>query len=61
MLTLAIAMVFAPASMESIGGTAVVFGIAAIVAGVVMLVERSWRRAHPAGRQARRARARARA
>jgi hypothetical protein len=45
--------------MESIGGTVVVFGIAATVAAVVLLVERRWRRTHPVGRQARRVRERA--
>jgi glutaredoxin len=61
MLTLAVAMVLVPESMESIGGTAAVFGIAAAVAATVMLVEAWWRRTHPVSRQALRARARARA
>ena len=61
MLTLAVAMVVAPASMESVGGTAIVFAAAALVTGTVLLVESRWRRRHPAPRQQRRARARAHA
>ena len=59
MLTLAVAMVAAPAALESIGGTAIVFGIAGGVTAVVLAVESWWRRRHPVTRQQRRARARA--
>ncbi len=58
MLTLAVAMVVAPESMESLGGTVLVFAIAAVVTGTVLAVESGWRRRHPATRQRRRARAR---
>ena len=61
MLTLAIAMVAAPSALESIGGTAVVFGVAGGVTALVLVVERWWRHRHPVTRQQRRARARARA
>ena len=59
MLTLAVAMVAAPSALESIGGTAVVFGIAGGVTAAVLAVEAWWRRRHPATRQQRRAKARA--
>jgi cytochrome c biogenesis protein CcdA/glutaredoxin len=59
MLTLATAMVFAPGALESIGGTAIVFGVAGGVTAVVLVVEAWWRRRHPGTRQQRRARARA--
>jgi len=58
MLTLALAMIAAPGLLESIGGTAVVFGIAGAVTVGVMVVESWWRRGHPQSRQQRRARAR---
>lgn len=61
MLTLAVAMIAAPAAMESVGGTAIVFATAAVVTAAVLLVEAAWRRRHPTTRQQRRARARARA
>ena len=61
MLTLAIAMIVAPAALESVGGTAIVFATAAVVTGMVLLVESWWRRRHRATRQQRRARARAHA
>lgn len=61
MLTLAVAMVVTPAALESIAGTVVVFGVAAAVTAGVMGIEAWWRRRHPATRQQRRARARARA
>jgi ACR3 family arsenite efflux pump ArsB len=61
MLTLAVAMVVAPVSLESVGGTAAVFGIAAAVTVTVLAVEAWWQRRHPATRQQRRARERARA
>lgn len=59
MLTLAIAMVAAPAALESIGGTAIVFGVAGGVTAAVLGIESWWRRLHPVTRQRRRARARA--
>lgn len=58
MLTLAVAMVAAPGLLESIGGTALVFGLAGAVTGAVLTVESWWRRRHPTTRQQRRARAR---
>ena len=58
MLTLAVAMVAAPGLLESIGGTALVFGLAGAVTGAVLTVESWWRRRHPPTRQQRRARAR---
>jgi phosphate/sulfate permease len=61
MLTLAVAMVATPSAMESVGGTAIVFGIAGGVTATVLAVEAWWRRRHPVTRQQRRARARARA
>ena len=61
MLTLATAMVFTPGALETIGGTAIVFGVAGGVTAVVLVVEAWWRRRHPGTRQQRRARARARA
>lgn len=61
MLTLAVAMVAAPSALESVGGTAIVFGIAGAVTATVLGIEAWWRRRHPATRQQRRARARARA
>ena len=59
MLTLAVAMVATPTALESITGTAIVFGIAAIVTATTLLTEATWRRSHPNTRQQRRARARA--
>ena len=59
MLTLAIAMVTAPSALESLGGTAIVFGIAGGVTAFVLAAEAWWRRRHPVSRQQRRARARA--
>lgn len=61
MLTLAVAMVAAPAAMESLAGTAIVFAVATGVTVSVLLVEAWWRQRHPVTRQQRRARARARA
>jgi hypothetical protein len=61
MLTLAIAMVLAPELLESLTGTILVFGTAALVSAAVMLAESWWRHRHPRSRQARRARERARA
>lgn len=45
MLTLAVAMVARPTALESIAGTAVVFGIAAGITATVMLIEARWRTA----------------
>lgn len=61
MLTLATAMIAAPAALETIGGTAIVFGIAGGVTVIVLAGEAWWRRRHPPTRQQRRARTRARA
>jgi cytochrome c biogenesis protein CcdA/glutaredoxin len=61
MLTLAVAMIVAPSAMESIGGTMIVFVVAAVVTVSVMAVEAIWRRHHPISGGQRRARARARA
>jgi cytochrome c biogenesis protein CcdA/glutaredoxin len=61
MVTLAVAMVVAPGSLESLAGTVLVFAIAAVVTGTVLAVESGWRRRHPVTRQRRRARARAEA
>jgi cytochrome c biogenesis protein CcdA/glutaredoxin len=61
MLTLAVAMIVAPSALESIGGTAIVFGIAGGVTAAVLVVEAWWRHRHPVTRQQRRARSRARA
>ena len=58
MLTLAVAMVAAPGLLESIGGTAVVFGVAGAVTVSVMVIEAWWRRRHPRTRQQRRMRER---
>jgi cytochrome c biogenesis protein CcdA/glutaredoxin len=58
MLTLAVAMLAAPGLLEQVTGTAIVFGIAAGVAVVVLLVERRWAARHR-GRAARRRAARA--
>lgn len=57
MLTLAVAMVLAPSALESLGGTAIVFGIAGGVTAIVLAVEAWWCRRHPVSRQQRRARA----
>ena len=61
MLTLAIAMVLAPGLLESLTGTILVFGTAAMISAAVMLAESWWHHRHPPSRQARRARERARA
>lgn len=61
MLTLAVAMIAAPSAMESLGGTAIVFAVAAMVTVTVLAGEAWWRQRHPGTRQQRRARARARA
>jgi cytochrome c biogenesis protein CcdA/glutaredoxin len=58
MLTLALAMIVAPGLLDSIGGTAIVFGTAGLVTMVVMVAESRWRRLHPRTRQQRRAQAR---
>jgi cytochrome c biogenesis protein CcdA/glutaredoxin len=47
MLTLAVAMVAAPHLLESVGGTALVFAIAAGMAGGVLGAEAWWRRRRP--------------
>lgn len=57
MLTLALAMIVAPGLLDSIGGTAIVFGTAGVVTMVVMVAESQWRRLHPQKRQQRRAQA----
>jgi cytochrome c biogenesis protein CcdA len=46
MLTLAAAMVFAPALLQSVAGTAMVFAGAALVVAVVLGAEEWWRRQH---------------
>ncbi len=48
MLTLAVAMVAAPHLLDTVGGTVVVFGVAAVVCASIVLGERIWdRRGHP--------------
>lgn len=59
MLTLAVAMIATPTAMESVGGTLIVFAVAAGATLTVMAAETLWRRRHPVSRQQRRARARA--
>ena len=49
MVTLAGTMLFAPELLESLSGTAIVFGSAALVDAVVLAAESIWRRHHPAG------------
>ena len=51
MLALAATMLFAPDLMTSLGGTLVVFGVAALVVAVELAAEHHWRRRHPATRR----------
>ena len=43
MVTLAVAMLAAPHLLETVAGTALVFGLAAATCAIVLVIERSWR------------------